>query len=525
MRSLGPVLLLLNAPSIAPPLSPSPSPSKSTRLKGKISESGFVLSLPIVTFFVAHVLFLFVVSARTSSSSKRKASSLVAADPVACAPASINADSVLPLLPAFASPSVTPSSPIKLSVPDVIDSVVASPVVGMDITPTRAKSTISRRVASSVIQASAVPFSLIDDQACNADDVAPSDADASSNNADDAAPFDVDASLNRSESPGSVASFVIQDDVVEYVTSSDESMDQHSVHSVDRSHPDVVEVDDSTDPDEVIDYSSLVMQPDIQDPLLTPTYADLPFISEPVELIPYGYDRKLGDEAPPRAHFSAVGSRMCPEDFESLTAAMQFVQYGYYVNLARVDPSVLVQNNRRIALKGCSANLFCGKQYKQHRITIVPFFQEFCRDTSVMALILKVVLPLGGGYGTPKKTDGPKVLCDDMIGAGASPPKRSTKPFIEDSNNSVIDYESIVPVYDGRYKSGSPFRFAPSDFDAINTWPSFCGGRSEVPEGSVVAIGYTTNFFTVGKEPDIAPVITTNVLFVIVLSTPDKRIG
>ncbi|KAG6884429.1 hypothetical protein C0993_011208 [Termitomyces sp. T159_Od127] len=165
-----------------------------------------------------------------------------------------------------------------------------------------------------------------------------------------------------------------------------------------------------------------------------------------------------------------------------------------------------------------------------------------------MALILKVVRLLGttscyghafvtrgegkkavfvnhGGYSTPKKTDGPKVLCDDMIGAGASPPKRSTKPFIEDSNNSVINYESIgtcllfvcfmcsyplfllsqVPVYDGRYKSGSPFRFAPSDFDAINTWPLFHGGQSEVPEGSMVAVGYTTNFFTVGKEPDIAP--------------------
>ncbi|KAG6884430.1 hypothetical protein C0993_011209 [Termitomyces sp. T159_Od127] len=322
----------------------------------------------------------------------------------ACTLASINADPVLesvpltplfkckqvivsspelPLLLAFASPSVTPSSPIKLSVLDVIDSVVASPVIGMDITPTWAKSTrkivktekalaakqskakkmlpsftpdaesflhepivlsdeeslpevlcILWLVASSVIQASANPFSLIDDQACNVDDVAPSDADASSNNVDDAAPSDVDASLNCSEASGSVASFVIQDDVVEYVTSSDESMDQHSVHSVDCSHPDVVEVDDSTDPDEVIDYSSLVMQPDIQDPLLTPTYTDLPFISEPVELIPYGYDWELGDEASPHAHFSAVGSRMCPEDFESLTAAMQFVQYGYYVNLA-----------------------------------------------------------------------------------------------------------------------------------------------------------------------------------------------
>ncbi|KAG6888588.1 hypothetical protein C0992_008119 [Termitomyces sp. T32_za158] len=380
---------------------------------------------------------------------------------------------------------------------------------------------------------------------------------------------DVDGLSRGSGSPGSLVDFVVADGSED--ASGDERVEDHS-DCVPVSSDVPVSLDDSTDPAEIIDYSAFVMQPSIQDPLLVPTYKNLPYIasnsSVPVELVPFGYDRDLGDDPFPRARFSAVGMRMHTEDFESLTAGMRFVQYGFYVNFARIDPNVLESNNRRVALKGRGKGAFCisimcgvvsasnlfdswvmvgpqGGKYKQHRITLIPFFQEIRRDVSIMCLVLGLEEPLGttschgfafvsrgegkkasfvnrGGYASPKKA-GPKVLNDSMIGVES--PKKSNKTLFDNAVNSVVDYDDTVPVYDGRFKSGSPFRFTPANFDAIQTWPSFRGGRAEVPEGSVVAVGYSANYYTIGKEDESVPVLTTNVLFVIVLSTPENRVS
>ncbi|KAG6892319.1 hypothetical protein C0992_000953, partial [Termitomyces sp. T32_za158] len=67
----------------------------------------------------------------------------------------------------------------------------------------------------------------------------------------------------------------------------------------------------------------------------------------------------------------------------------------------------------------------------------------------------------------------PKVLADEaLVGVGASPIKTSQSVF-DSVANSVIDFEAPIPVYDGRSKRSTPFRFKPSDFEHLKSWPLF----------------------------------------------------
>lgn len=105
----------------------------------------------------------------------------------------------------------------------------------------------------------------------------------------------------------------------------------------------------------------------------------------------------------------------------------------------------------------------------------------------------------------------PPVLTDDSMFSVKSAPIVPTPKF-KSSVEAVINYESTgvssvslfdylfisffpVPVYDGRSETGPAFRFSAADFNAITSWRSYNGNTSDVPEGSVVAVGYTAGWF------------------------------
>lgn len=87
---------------------------------------------------------------------------------------------------------------------------------------------------------------------------------------------------------------------------------------------------------------------------------------------------------------------------------MRFTQHGYYVNFARADPALFEVSNTRIKLRrmgpfcigimsGVSTDSYIDSSvtvgparapYQQHRVTVVPFHQEFRRDTSAWGAIL-----------------------------------------------------------------------------------------------------------------------------------------
>jgi hypothetical protein len=75
----------------------------------------------------------------------------------------------------------------------------------------------------------------------------------------------------------------------------------------------------------------------------------------------------------------------------------------------------------------------------------------------------------------------------------------------------------LVPVYDGRARRGRPpFMFTDADFAKLQLWPLYRDGAADIPPDSVVSVGYTVSTYKGGS----GSVLSSNVLFVIVISTP-----
>lgn len=72
-------------------------------------------------------------------------------------------------------------------------------------------------------------------------------------------------------------------------------------------------------------------------------------------------------------------------------------------------------------------------------------------------------------------------------------------------------------MYDGRARVGkSAFMFTDSDFEQLSSWPLFRKGKGEIPADSIVSVGYSLSTY----KGSTAPVLSSNIQFVIVLATP-----
>ena len=75
-------------------------------------------------------------------------------------------------------------------------------------------------------------------------------------------------------------------------------------------------------------------------------------------------------------------------------------------------------------------------------------------------------------------------------------------------------------MYDGRPRNGKmPFMFSDVDFNNLASWPLYQKGTSEIPEHSVVSVGYTLGTY----KGTTGPVLSSNLQFVIVIATPSLR--
>lgn len=72
-------------------------------------------------------------------------------------------------------------------------------------------------------------------------------------------------------------------------------------------------------------------------------------------------------------------------------------------------------------------------------------------------------------------------------------------------------------MYDGRARKGhAPFMFTDTDFSNLSSWPLYRKGSSDIPADSIVSVGYTLSTYKGAS----GPVLSSNIHFVIVISTP-----
>jgi hypothetical protein len=208
--------------------------------------------------------------------------------------------------------------------------------------------------------------------------------------------------------------------------------------------------------------------------------------------------------------------------------------------------------------------------YPVHKISIVPFAQEMRRETSLWGQLLGfhtisgTVSDYGITFSTRKKIPGSQCLfifcppfsvfnlrffsdsdapttpkkgsMSGLFMSVASPLASATsrqgnlglsypgsRRFEEKSMCSFCNYLhmtislplSAVPIYEGRLKKGPGFSFSKTDFDNLSRLPLYEGGKSDLPENALVAVGYTLNTYP-GSQTGIS-FLSSNVQFAILL--------
>ncbi|KAG6850006.1 hypothetical protein H0H93_002624 [Arthromyces matolae] len=250
----------------------------------------------------------------------------------------------------------------------------------------------------------------------------------------------------------------------------------------------------------------------------------------------------------------------------SIIAGFLFVRHAIYMNPARIDVGLLCSSPaRRLAFAGEGPFCICimigivsecylidaldvgTESYpkpRQHRISIIPTQQEERRAISAMCSGLNfagnpkgfysyygmsfitngerepVTTTLVDGYHLPKaKAVNPDPLAA-MFTVTSSKKRPANQPGYE-LKYATTNFDNRVPIFDGRAETGEPFRFTSAQFDSILSWRTYEHNAVEVPKGSVVAVGYTTNHYVI-KGSLYMP---TYVKFVMLLSTPEVVVG
>ncbi|KAG6820062.1 hypothetical protein H0H93_005902 [Arthromyces matolae] len=312
---------------------------------------------------------------------------------------------------------------------------------------------------------------------------------------------------------------------------------------------------------------SSIIRPELHDPLLEDTYACIPHLERAYFFEPYGYDRSHFNGNDCNITLTSIGEVMSGENFTSLYQGLTFVRRGFYVNLARFPSQNLVNDGKRLAIRDegpfltgimcglvTASNLFepvvagsLNNQYNQKRLTIALFPQEQILDMSRICEGLGLTSNPKGTYSslglsfiTRPEGKGTVYVSSSGYGLPAPASKGPTKsglltyraaPTTPSTNygtphNLSLNYEDLVPIYDGRAETAvepgdRPFRFTDADFDGLGVWRMFRRNRSEIPLESVVAVGYTAHWF----EHSGVRYVNTNIKFAIVLHTPTLVVG
>ncbi|PPR03260.1 hypothetical protein CVT26_008088 [Gymnopilus dilepis] len=225
-----------------------------------------------------------------------------------------------------------------------------------------------------------------------------------------------------------------------------------------------------------------------------------------------------------------------------LLRAQRFVHHGHFANPALVDPRLFGLSRSHVVWKDSGANaifvspgavancqlLVGGKHgsgkyaYVTKKIDIFPFEDNHDRTNSFF-----------GSVGNYDQVHGHFIggaLCYTTIkegvtqnGNAASQSPKKPGLFTTSSKAKFpmkLRFDETVPMYDAR---GSNFKFKEEDFDSIRQLPLYRNGRHDLPDYSIVAVGYSYNTFMASE----GLYASFNVLFVILLGglkTPNKEL-
>ncbi|KAF8872049.1 hypothetical protein BD779DRAFT_1477799 [Infundibulicybe gibba] len=294
-----------------------------------------------------------------------------------------------------------------------------------------------------------------------------------------------------------------------------------------------------------------VMVKDLQHPKLYTIYDELPILNQFRDVVLFGGRPNVTVE---RADFGVVIRGLPKQSVLIILCALTFTRFDFFVNTARVNPDCLGMERRRLVIANTTTPAVCimvgtvsfceliqgsysSGSYTCHRIGIIPFAQEMRRDTSVWGEKLggwnNIVGPVeSGGFAfhtrpksytqqvqspqTPKKNQSKMSV---MISMSSSSGTRTAAPM--DGRGSYLSsrsFEDPVPIYDGRGKTTSPFKFTASDFDRLTAMPLYKKGREELPTDAIVAVGYTLNTYDSHYGGVSTEQLSVNVQFVILLA-------
>ncbi|KAF8869692.1 hypothetical protein BD779DRAFT_1681801 [Infundibulicybe gibba] len=206
-------------------------------------------------------------------------------------------------------------------------------------------------------------------------------------------------------------------------------------------------------------------------------------------------------------------------DASILLRGLTFERSDFYTNTSRADPALLGVHSHRLVMANTTTNMHTGgssnKPYITHKVSILPFAQEFRWDTTVWGQVLnfqRIVAPVsedGISFHTRPKVFG----SEPGTSAPSTPEKRQNGIYMTVTNSSSSTsqtkssgsartypgscaFEDDIPIYDGN----------------LQTFPLYRGGRSDITVEALVAIGYTLNLY--GEKVQLS----TNIQFLILLA-------
>ncbi|TFK64425.1 hypothetical protein BDN72DRAFT_861388 [Pluteus cervinus] len=296
------------------------------------------------------------------------------------------------------------------------------------------------------------------------------------------------------------------------------------------------------DEDDDLDPAGPVTDKEFQHPDLGELYVGLPRIKKLAQVISY---KLAEDDEVPNGTFpmDKLFRNVAMQDLTCIFQGLSFVRRGRFVNMARaplyiyrVDAVKTATGNRthRAMLAGeqdhpvfwMVAGVVDSYLYRTttqfnkpaHGIKVGVFPQEGRRDVSAWGHVLGFRTATGpvdteGFMSFLTRTEYKQIEGSSTVGP-SSPSKVSrafkvtytprvsgspTKKKIATPKDFPFEryFEERVPVYNGIASQGHAFQFRDVDFDTLTRRPVW-QGDGEIPEGSIVAVGYTLH--TWGEE-------------------------
>ncbi|KAF8877033.1 hypothetical protein BD779DRAFT_1475393 [Infundibulicybe gibba] len=294
-----------------------------------------------------------------------------------------------------------------------------------------------------------------------------------------------------------------------------------------------------------------VMVKDLQHPKLYTIYDGLPVLNQFRDVVLFGGRPNVTVE---RADFGVVIQGLPKQSVLIILCALTFTRSDFFVNTARVNPDCLGMDRHKLVIANTTTPAVCimvgtvsfceliqgsytSGSYTCHRIGIIPFAQEMRRDSSVWGMKLggwnNIVGPVeSGGFAfhsrpktytqpvqSPQTPEKKKSKMSMMINMNSPSGSRTTTPV---NGRGVYlssrSFEDPVPIYDGRGKTTSPFKFTGKDFDRLTTMPLYRKGHEDLPNDAIVAVGYTLNTYISHYNGGSSEHLSVNVQFVILLA-------